>query len=172
MKLRRLWELLLQVRRAPVEGDDLRQPMPEAMAGVGWYVFEHLQDADVSDPGALAAMTRQQQLVYGFNLLRQEVGSGGFVGYFNWTSNTSSSAAHAAALQFSPAMAALLEKALIVVGARGPDAALDNSFSDAPGVEEALAKLSLRFHEEEGAAEMDLAVDSYITRSDLKAFFR
>lgn len=142
------------------------------MAGVGWYVYKHLSDADVSDPNAFAAMTRQQQLVFAFNLLRQEVGSGGFVGYFKWTGNTSSSAAHVAARQFAVPMAELVEQALAVVQAAGPDAKLDRRVLDDPGVEEALWALDSRFYEAEEWAEADRAVDDYIAGCDSEAFFR
>jgi hypothetical protein len=91
---------------------DLRQPPPASPAGAGWYVFEHLAELVLEDATALERMTPDQRLVYGVNLVRQEVASGGFEGYLDWTNASSVDNALAGFELLAPRLGAILQEAL------------------------------------------------------------
>jgi hypothetical protein len=104
----------------PTMTGSLRQPEPSAREGVGWRVFEHLAKLDLSDSGAVERMTREQRMVFGLNMLRQEVNSDGFDAYFRYQGgNTAAHAAEGARI-VSPRWSALIDEACRAMGSPYP----------------------------------------------------
>ncbi len=99
-------------RRLSRRKADLLQPPPASVAGAGWYVFEDLAELALEDATAIERMTPDQRLVYALNLVRQEVASGGFEGYFDWTNASSVDSALAGFELLAPRMGGILQRAL------------------------------------------------------------
>jgi hypothetical protein len=76
-------------------------------------------------------MTPEQRLVHAVNLVRQEVGSGGFEAYFAWTNGISSRTALEGFEQLAPPAGLILREALTLREAHEePDfSALDGLFN-------------------------------------------
>ncbi|WP_158564148.1 DMP19 family protein [Jiangella anatolica] len=95
---------------------DLRQSAPPDRTGAGWYVFDHLWRAVISDHGAVEHMTPEQRTVLALNLLRTEVNSGGFDVYFRYSGGDHALDAMAGAHVLGPAWAALIHAACRTIG--------------------------------------------------------
>lgn len=94
--------------------------MPSSHDGVAWRVFEHLAGNELHDPDAIRKMTREQRLVFAINMLRQEVGSGGFDTYFRYKGGDTAPLALEAAELLGPRWVALVEEALHTMGSPYP----------------------------------------------------
>lgn len=51
---------------------------------ISWEVFERIADVWVHDQSVVQRLNREQRLLFGINMLRQEVSSGGFDRYFEY----------------------------------------------------------------------------------------
>jgi hypothetical protein len=100
--------------------DTLRQPEPPAREGSGWVVFEHLAAADLSDALAVQQMTDEQRMVFGINMLRQEVNSGGFDRYFRYSGGNTALDAAQGAKVLGPGWSTLVDEARRAIGSPYP----------------------------------------------------
>ena len=148
-----------------MSADSLLQPEPATRDGVAWTVFEHLVDKDIQDPSAIQKMTHEQRLVFAINMLRQEVGHGGFDSYFRYTGgNTGLVALDAAELLGAPWIA-LVRAALHALGSPYPrdvherERVLDQLAGHSPQL---LAGLDEQLYELEAEHPADEVLDQFI----------
>lgn len=151
----------------------LRQPEPVARGGVGWYVFEHLADADIADKRAIERMTHEQQQVFALNMLRSEVASGGFERYFTYTGGNTALLASEASLILTPAWSALIDDACQPLGHPYPSAhearypVVDRLIDEHPDV---FSHLDRHLNHLEADESADERIDSFVW-SNKAAFF-
>jgi hypothetical protein len=98
----------------------VRQPEPPAREGSGWAVFEYLAASALADGLAGQQMTDEQRMIFGINLLRQEVNSGGFDRYFRYSGGNTALDATRAAKILGPGWSTLVEEACRVIGSPYP----------------------------------------------------
>ena len=155
---------------------DLRQPTPPTADGAGWYVFDHLRSAEIADRGAVELMTPEQRTVFALNLLRTEVGSGGFDVYFRYAGGDHALDAMSGADALGPAWAALIHEACRTMGDPYPtdindrERVLDRLEAEDPDLQ-VHQDLDSRLNDLEADEPADERIDAYIA-AHRAAFFR
>ncbi len=142
-------------RRLSRRKADLLQPPPVSVAGAGWYVFEHLAERVIEDPASLNRMSPEQRMVYALNLVRQEVASGGFEGYFDWTNASSVDNALAGFELLAPRLGAILQEAIDLA-----------QLHDEPDFDSLDAEFTLA----EAQVTVDSVVDAYVVEHSASFF--
>lgn len=134
-------------------------------------MFEHLCGLESSDEGAIGWMTPEQQQVFAFNLLRQEVNHGGFDFFFRYRGSLGPCARLASFA--TPAWAALIDDACALMGTPYPSSpdrfgdVLDQLEAEDPTL---LARLDDRLYQLEIDEPADELIDRFIW-SHQPAFF-
>lgn len=150
--------------------DHLLQTAPRERKGAGWAVFNHLVH---EEPTAVNRMTREQQLVFAINYLRQEVNSGGFDAYLRYSGGNTLPLAREASSLLGPDWVALVDDVLDVLGTPHPrdiderTARLDDLLSTSPGLLEAFDN---RLYDLEAAQAVDEQIDEFIWANPMSFF--
>lgn len=142
--------------------EDMRSPTGSIMTSPpdAWAVFDQLQRRDP------ALLTRAERLVLALGEIRTEVNSGGFDFYLRYPHRKNApTAGEAARLAGYPALAALIEEAIALVGGdvlgHNDEDALHNRLEQ---VEGDLEDLDQRFYDLEKTADLDTALSRLVAR--------
>ena len=125
-----------------------------------WAMFDHLQHRDP------ASLTRSERLVLALGEIRNEINSGGFDFYLRYPHRKNApTACEAARLAGCPALAALIEEAIALMGGD----VLHHDDEDAlydrlEQVEDNLEDLDQRFYDLEKTADLDAAISRLVAR--------
>lgn len=125
-----------------------------------WTIFGQLQHRDP------ASLTRDERLVRALGEIRTEVNSGGFDFYLRYPRReNASTASEAARLSGCPALAALIEEAIALVGRDVLHLDEEDALNDRlEQVQDHLGDLDKRFYDLEKAADLDTALSRLVAR--------
>jgi hypothetical protein len=125
-----------------------------------WAVFDQLQRRDP------ASLTRDEHLVLAFGEIRTEVNSGGFDFYLRYPYRKNAPiAVEAARVAGCPALAALIEEAISVVGPNVLRLDDEDALHDRLGrAEDDLEDLDRRFYDLENTNDLDAALSRLVAR--------
>jgi hypothetical protein len=124
-----------------------------------WTIFDQLQHRDP------ASLTRDEHLLLALGELRTEVNSDGFDSYLLRSRKNAPAASEAARLADCPALAALIEEAIALIG---PDVlSLDDEdalYNRLEQIQDDLEELDSRFYDLENTTDLDTALSRLAAR--------